>query len=82
MLTKTLGLIVARSIARAHAAVVLMREFHTFCLKPAVQRRVGSSTFWPARLTTAVVPLGRPSFSSSCQLMCFTPGIREIVVTS
>lgn len=69
-------------MALAQAAVVLIREFHTFCFKPGVQRRVGSRTFWPARLTTAEVPVGRPSFSKSCQVMCLTAGIREIVVTS
>uniref|UniRef100_A0A1A9ZUU2 Protein regulator of cytokinesis 1 n=1 Tax=Glossina pallidipes TaxID=7398 RepID=A0A1A9ZUU2_GLOPL len=37
-------------------ALVLIREFHTFCLKPSVQGCKGFKTFSPAKFTTDVTP--------------------------
>jgi hypothetical protein len=61
----TFGLIGALMIAWARDCVVLTRLAHTFCLKPGVQRRVGSRTFCPATLTTATVLTGKPDSASS-----------------
>jgi hypothetical protein len=61
----TFGLNGALMIACARDCVVLTRLAHTFCLKPGVQRRVGSRTFCPARLTTATVLKGKPDSASS-----------------
>lgn len=67
--------------------VIMNNHFSLFCylnilFYPGVQRRLGSSTFCPAKLTTASQLSGSPLRSNSCQVICLVPGIRDTIRTS